>query len=125
MEIPIQIVGIEATELLEEASSSELAEQAGLSLGVQSTEDHFRTGIEDPAVLVALVTGGAAALTALIAGILKIAEKRLEGSGRITIRGSTGRSVEVPVDASDARIQALIEHAKSLDKPTIIVSSKS
>ncbi len=67
----------------------------------------------DPTTMIALVGAGSTALGALIAGLLRVAEKR--NTKKIVIQGKSGRKIEVPADISEEQIKLLVEIAKELD----------
>lgn len=116
----IKFEEIGAKDLLQTVNESNLIGEPGLSFDIQDA-GVYRSPL-DPAVMVALVAGGTSVLTALVNGLLRIAEKRFEGSAKISIQGSNGRRIEIPVNTSDARIAAFVECAKALDQPSIIVT---
>jgi ABC-type Fe3+ transport system permease subunit len=66
-------------------------------------------------VLVAIVAGSSAAMSALITGLLKVLERKQSVDGKLVLRGANGASIEVPASTSDGRLQELIELTKSLD----------
>src|SRR4051794_36743736 len=63
--------------------------------GVPFAERPPRSGSVDPAVVVALVSGGASALTALISGVFSLSVARRAAERPLVIRGRSA-SIEVP-----------------------------
>lgn len=86
----------------------------------------YRTG-PGAAVVVALVSGGATALSALITGVFALASSNrnarrgAEGivGGRVVIHGADGSSVECPADATPEDLDRLVELTRKLSRPTI------
>jgi hypothetical protein len=80
----------------------------------------------DPSVLVAVVGGTSAAVSALIAGLFRVIESQSgdkpKVDAKIIMKGSNGRSLEVPAGTSLEDVQRLVELTASLDgTPTRIV----
>jgi Effector Associated Constant Component 1 len=71
------------------------------------------------AVVVAIMSGGSAALSALISGIFAFITSRRPHGGQIVIRSSDGRSIEFPPDTPPGEIPRLVELVHQLDHPTI------
>jgi hypothetical protein len=78
----------------------------------------------DTSVLVAIVTGGSATISALVMGLLRIVEsKRLHGH-TIVIRGSSGRRIEVPDTMPISEIRRVAQLAAELDGASIRVERR-
>jgi len=67
----------------------------------------------DPLVLVAVISASGAVVGALIAGVLSVA--RQTKSRTVTLRGRTGRSIEMPADTPPSKVQEYVALAKDLD----------
>src|SRR5262245_60604162 len=77
----------------------------------------YRTGIE-VAVVVALITGGGAALSAVVTGLFTLAAASRTTGKKIVIRGREG-SIEIPADTPAEDIPKLIELAREFDRPVV------
>ncbi|MBZ9938975.1 hypothetical protein LB518_21945 [Mesorhizobium sp. BR1-1-16] len=73
----------------------------------------------DPSLLIALVGAGGAALGALVAGLLDIAEQAR--AARIILVGVNGRRVEVPATVSPAELDLFIAKAAELDVERVVL----
>lgn len=69
------------------------------------------------AVLVALVSAGSAATTAVLTGIFSVLAKR--GGKTVRIKGASGREIEVPADTPVDRLDDYIAIARRLDVSSI------
>ncbi|KAA3618956.1 MAG: hypothetical protein DWQ05_06205 [Calditrichaeota bacterium] len=74
-----------------------------IDLKIEKVQAHG--AIADPTVLVALVSGGSAALTAIIVGIFKLLEHAKQ---RIIIQAEDGSRLEIPGNTSAEKIDELI-----------------
>ena len=79
----------------------------------------FRNSTLDPTVLVALIGGVGAGLSALIVGVFKLLEKKTNSIGVIEIHGSDGRCIKVPANTKEDQLMLLVELANKLDNPKI------
>jgi len=75
----------------------------GIDLEVQ--EIHAHGAISDPTVLVAIVSGASAAITAIIMGLFKLLEKTNQ---KIVIQVQDGSRLEIPRNTSKKKIEELI-----------------
>ncbi len=73
----------------------------------------------DQTVLVALVAGTTAAISALINGLFRVMESRYNRTAKILLRGADGTTVEVPLGTSLEELEKLVEVAKTLNRPEI------
>lgn len=89
----------------------------GLSVEIPAASRRFRTG-PDAAVVVAIISGGAAAIQALIAGVLALVVARRGGNPKIVIR-SRERTIEFPADTPPEDIDQLVDLVRRLDDPAI------
>jgi hypothetical protein len=71
----------------------------------------------DVAVLVALVSAGSAATTAVLTGIFSVLVRR--GGKTVRIRGASGREIEVPGDTPTDRLGDYIAIARRIDVSSI------
>lgn len=70
----------------------------------------------DPIVLVAVVGGSSAAISAIVSGLLRILEARLgPRTGRISIEGREGGKVTVPAGTPLAQVEQLIRLQRDMD----------
>ena len=85
-------------------------------------DDSFRDAsiALDPTVLVALISGASASLTALIVGLLRVVENK-KPKGMIIVEGSNGRKIEFPLGTSNEQISQLVDQAKNLDIEKILI----
>lgn len=109
-EISIESATMPATELRELLESVVSSDS---KIDFQEREQGGSDRALDPTVLVAIVEVSGAMLSALIGGALMAARKRQEN--KITLRGSTGRSIEVPADMPADQLDVYIQKAKELD----------
>lgn len=104
---------------------SETAE-SDIDLEIRKGKHLFRGPVTEPTVLVALVAGGSAAISALINSIFRLLEKKIGTPGRIVIRGSDGTTIEVPSDIGEKQLRNLADFAGTLGAPKIeLVKGKS
>jgi len=73
----------------------------------------------DPTILVAVVGAVSTGLGALITGLLQVAQQ--SSARKIVIESEKGVRLEFPSDTKPEKIDLLIEKAKQLDAPKIIV----
>jgi hypothetical protein len=107
-----------------ESLKRELAPYVGntVRFNVRTQVQRFRGSGIDNTVLVALVTGGSVAVSALITALIQWrAKKAPDGTGKIVLKSSSGITVEVPRDFSDERLREIIEIAQTLDRPRIYI----
>jgi hypothetical protein len=71
----------------------------------------------DVVVLVALVSAGSAAATAVLTGIFGVLTQR--GRKTVRIRGASGREIEVPADTPADRLDEYVAIARRLDISSI------
>jgi hypothetical protein len=83
----------------------------------------YRDALTGTTILIAVVGGTSAALSALINGLFRIFDRHGDRSGKIVIRGSDGRTVEAPADFTDEQVERLIAFAHELDSPTVYLQS--
>lgn len=76
----------------------------------------LRSGLEQT-VVVAIVAGTSAAISALISGVLRLIEIQYNRTAKIVIRGADGTTVEVPFGIKPEELERLAEVAKSLNRP--------
>lgn len=106
-----------------EALRAELDSYLGVGRGdvslkvVAATSTH-RTGLEDPAVLVAVISSIGAAVGTVLNGIFSVLSARGARSEKIVVRGKDGASVEFPADLEQDQIPRLVELVHELDGPT-------
>ncbi|MGW4940399.1 hypothetical protein ACWEOZ_02255 [Actinoplanes sp. NPDC004185] len=86
--------------------------------GVPFAERPPRYRAVDTAVVVAVLSGGASALTALISGVFSLAVARRAAERPLILRGRSA-SIEVPPDASPEDIAKLVKLARELDEPVL------
>lgn len=80
----------------------------------------FRGGQLDSTVLVALVSGGAVVVSALINALIQVrAKKAPDGTGKVVIKSASGTTVEAPRDFTMEQLRELAEIAHALDRPRI------
>lgn len=80
----------------------------------------FRGGEIDSTVLVALVSGGAVVVSALINQLIQVrAKKAPDGMGKVIIKSASGVSIEAPRDFTMEQLRELAEIAQALDRPRI------
>jgi hypothetical protein len=116
-------VGIRGTTLSPQELRAALAEHIGdaaVELDVRESVSQYRAGA-DPAVVVAVLGGGATVLSALITGIFALLAARPGIGRKIVIKGKDGASVECPADTPLEVIPQLVELARQLDTPSIEV----
>jgi len=85
---------------------------------VQFDERPPQFRVVETAVVVALVSGGASALTALITGAFTLAAAHRAARRPLVIRGRTS-SIEVPPGTPASEIPRLVELARELDDPVV------
>jgi hypothetical protein len=81
---------------------------------------HAQGAITDPAILVALVSGAGAAITALITGLLQLAQERRQ---RIILQATNGRRLEIPANTSPERIEELLDILRQMEIERIRIAS--
>jgi hypothetical protein len=86
--------------------------------GVPFAERPPRYRAVDTAVVVAVVSGGASALTALISGVFSLSVARRAAERPLVIRGRSA-SIEVPPGTPPEDIAKLVELARGLDEPVL------
>ncbi|WP_404870014.1 hypothetical protein ACI1MP_31055 [Kitasatospora griseola] len=115
-EIQIRSGSLAAGEL--RRAVSEHVPGAAVQFEVREPASDYRVGI-DATVVVAVVSGSASVLSALITGIFSLMAARRSGSANIVIRSADGRSIEFPADTSAEEIPRLVELTRQLDRPSI------
>lgn len=70
-------------------------------------------------VLVAFVSAGSAAATAVLTGVFSVLTQR--GGRTVRIRGASGREIEVPADTPPDRLEEYLAIAQRLDAVSIEV----
>jgi len=88
--------------------------------GVLLTLPELDSRSADPTVLVAIASAAGGALTALITGLLGMARKSKCKS--VIIKGSSGRSIEVPCDVPPERVREYARIAKEVDIDSLELS---
>lgn len=73
----------------------------------------------DSTVLVAIVAGTSAAVSALFTGLLRLIETRFNRTAKIVIRGTDGTTVEVPAGTTTEELEKLVSIAKRLSGPEV------
>ncbi len=114
-EIEIESGSLSAAEL--QAALAECTDGTQVQFEARDPQNEYR--VIPVAVVVAMMSGGATALSALISGIFAFIGSRRTDNGKIVIRGSDGRSIEFPADTPASEIPRLVELAHQLDRPTI------
>ncbi len=107
-----------------ESLMRELAPYVGntVRFEVRNQAPRFRGSGIDSTIVVALVTGGSVAVSAIITALIQWrAKKAPDGTGKIVLKSSSGITVEVPRDFSDERLREIIEIAQTLDRPRIYI----
>lgn len=119
MELTIKINtdAISAAELKE--SLEQRPDWKDLNIGLSLRKSKVRTRGLDPAILVAIVGAASTSMGALIAGLFQIAKEK--SAERIVIQGADGERVEFPANLPPEEIDDLIEKARKLGAPKIIV----
>ena len=87
------------------------------SLELQDSQTSQRS--PDQTVLVAIVAGTSAAVSALFAGLLRLVETRFNRTAKIVLRGSDGTTLEVPVGTTQEELEQLVTIAKRLTGPEV------
>jgi cell division septal protein FtsQ len=122
MELPFQIYidGLDSVRS-RELISRELEESrvSGVRLDLNRREEANRSPLADPTVLVALVAGTSAAISALITSLFRVVEATSKASQDIVVRGRDGTEIRFPADSTTDDIQRLAELAKSLSDPSV------
>lgn len=98
-----------------------LTEEVVLPVGGQFELRPGATSLRSPdqTVLVAVVAGTSAAVSALFTGLLRLVEVRFNRSAKIVLRGTDGTTVEVPVGTSQDELDKFIGIAKRLSAPEV------
>ncbi len=73
----------------------------------------------DPVIIVAIIAATSGTLNIILAGLLAIAKDKK--SGRIVIKAKNGKTLEIPADTPDEKIDKFIEIINSLDTPKIFL----
>lgn len=80
----------------------------------------FRGGELDSGVLVAIVSGGAVVVSALINALIQVRVKKIpDGTGKFVVKSSSGISFEAPSSCTMEQLRELAEIAHTLDRPQI------
>lgn len=116
-QIPILSEKLSAAEL-KTLLQAEMDDGGSFSLIIKELEGGYRA---DPATLVALISGGAALIGVVIAKLvemfLKVYEKNQDRKNmKVVIKGKSGRSIEMPLNATDEQIEKFLTLAKKLDE---------
>jgi hypothetical protein len=85
-----------------------IEEAVGEAAAVVDGENNRRT-MGDPNAIIAILQGGTTVLTAIVAGLLAIANSR--NGRRVTIEGKWGK-VEVPADTPQQEVERYVASAK-------------
>jgi hypothetical protein len=112
-----------ASATLHTALERELESNPVVKLELRPAPHAFRGPGLDSNVLIAVVGGASAAITALIAGIFSVASKKGDSAASIVLRGSDGTSVQAPASTTPERLEELVELAGRLQKPRILLRS--
>ena len=115
-EIPIRWDG-QSTQTLFELLTPRLSGDE-VQLRIRSTG--AKGAVTDPAVLVAIVSGASAAMSALITGLLELIQKRRQ---KIVLQASNGRRLEIPANSSPERIKELVEILEQMEIERIRIAS--
>jgi len=118
VEIPIDSSEMAGEQLLTFVAPA-FKSSGAVRLELRPVTSQMRSPVVDSSVLVAVVAGGSAALSALVSGLLKVLEKRRDNTAKVVIRGSNGATIEFPADTPPEALPRLVEFAKSLDDPRI------
>lgn len=95
-----------------------LKESISVDLELLSTNSPKTRGGVDPSIIVAIIGSSSVLIGAIITGLFQIAaQARI---GKITIKGKSGRSIEIPIKSSEEVIASAVEAAKQLDIERII-----
>ena len=97
--------------------TEEVALPAGCQLELQEGDTSLRS--PDQTVLVAIVAGTSAAVSAVFTGLLRLVETRFNRTAKIVIRGADGTTVEVPVGTTQEELEKLVDIAKRLTGPEV------
>lgn len=115
-EIPIRWDGQTAQTLFDLLGPHLPADQVALK--VKTTD--AQGAITDPAILVAVVSGTSAAVSALITGLLELVQQRHQ---KIVLQATNGRRLEIPANSSPERIKELVDILEQMEIERIRIAS--
>lgn len=119
LEIRIDSPAFSPEQLRDTLAEAIVANSASITFEVRPASSRLRSPVTDSSVVIAVLAGGAATLSALLTGLLKVVERRQDKAGKIVLKGSNGATVEVPAGTPAPAVAELIELAKRLDQPRI------
>jgi hypothetical protein len=73
--------------------------------------------ITDPTILVAIIGGTSAALTALLSGLLQLIHEKKQ---TIVLQAANGRKMEIPANTSKEKIEELLKLLKEIERIRIV-----
>ena len=76
----------------------------------------------EPTIMVAIVGGVSAALSALITSVLQIA--REHKAGKIVLQSKTGARIEVPSNISREKLDELVATVQDMERPAFLLEGK-
>jgi hypothetical protein len=123
-EIPIHGRDLNPDQLIEQLTQEVENIAPGITFEKRDVGIGLRIPFDNPTVVVALITGGSAAVSALVTGLLRILERRKEPHGVLRIVGASGRAIEIPLGATEKELADYVELARSLDRPAIELDFK-
>jgi len=101
---------------------SSFEEQEGWSSAGIELVPGVRAREVEPATLVAIVGAGAVGLTALVKGLLAIAQQ--SAANTVVIRGRDGASLEMPADTPEEKVAYWVSVLSKIDRPRIVVQGR-
>jgi hypothetical protein len=109
-----------SVETLERLLATEIEPDSDVTLSIRDAAHTFRSPTAiDPTVLVAVVGGTSAAVSALITGLFRVLEKKRDKSATITLRGADGTKVIAPANATKEQLEELAALASRLSRPSV------
>jgi len=115
-EIPIRWDGQTAQSLFDLLDPHLPADQVALNVKTINVQG----AITDPAILIAVVSGASAAVSALITGLLQLVQQRQQ---RIILQATNGRRLEIPANSSPERIKELVGILEQMEIERIRIAS--
>jgi hypothetical protein len=117
LEINIISFDLASTELEEMIKANADFSKHPITFSLQPKLERYRT--IDPTVLVAIVSASEVAISALIAGLLRLVEN--QKNQKIIIQSKDGSKIEIPVGTSPETITELVKQLRYMDSPRIIL----
>jgi hypothetical protein len=93
-----------------------------LPINLQLETDPHNTRSIDPTILVALVTASGVVLSALINGLILVAQTK--NQEKLILQGRNGARLEIPVNTPSKKIDEYIDKLKQIDVEHIHIASK-